>query len=616
MSGVYGIASRSDAMDIEKVASNMAAAMKHEDWYIIEQAIDWQERVVLGRLGIGIFNKNPQPLWNAARTVALVLAGEFYRYEGQERSRYPGSDEQLALEMYARFGESFANHLEGVFLVALWDRNRKQILITNDRAGHYPVYYAQYHDKLVFAPEVKAFFCDPDFQKALDLRALAEYMRFQFMIGDKTFFEGIKILPNASYLYYDLTSGMLSIQLYWDLFQTPEQRRITFEEAVEEGGSLLKAAVKKRTEGNYRLGVYLSGGMDSRAILGFIDRSKFPLPSVTYGKRDSRDVAYSQMLAKRAGTNHHYFEFENGKWVMEHASLHLEMTEGFHSWIHSHGISILKDVRPLMEVNLGGYGGFEINWEDLSLLNATDDLSFAVNLFNQLSQNTTWPSLNDAEERLLYSPGFSSRLTGLAFDSFREELAKYQGLPYDRVAATFSRYHSDRRMFMYYTVFHRGYIELRFPLTDYDYVDFVHSIPPVMHFQRKLRRAIIRKWLPEVAGVPYDKDALPITGDRGDRFRAEMFKRGKSFINRRFKKIFPEYATLNSDYENWLRGDLKEWGENILLGEKTLQRGIFRPDFLRSLWQRHQSGLEPNFIGKVAPIMTYEMLLRKFYQEW
>lgn len=94
---------------------------------------------------------------------------------------------------------------------------------------------------------------------------------------------------------------------------------------------------------------------------------------------------------------------------------------------------------------------------------------------------------------------------------------------------------------------------------------------------------------------------------------AKLVQKSKSFISRYVAPVFSEHSTLYADYENWLRNELRDWGENILLGERTLQRDIFSPEFLRSLWRRHQSGSEIHTIGKIAPIMTYEMMLRRFF---
>jgi asparagine synthase (glutamine-hydrolysing) len=92
----------------------------------------------------------------------------------------------------------------------------------------------------------------------------------------------------------------------------------------------------------------------------------------------------------------------------------------------------------------------------------------------------------------------------------------------------------------------------------------------------------------------------------------KLVNKGKSLVNRNIAPVFKDLGTLNSDYENWLRGGLRDWLEGILFSERTLQRGIFNPDFLRSLWNRQLTGLEVNIIGKIAPIITYELMLRRF----
>ncbi len=131
------------------------------------------------------FNKTPQSVWNPDRTVALVMAGEFYEVDTPGKNDLSGAgvkeqipDEQIALTLYERYGHDFVSRLNGAFIIAIWDKMRHQLLIVNDRFGRYPLYYAHYNGKLIFTPEMKAILCDPDFRKVLDLTALAEYMRF------------------------------------------------------------------------------------------------------------------------------------------------------------------------------------------------------------------------------------------------------------------------------------------------------------------------------------------------------------------------------------------------------------------------------------------------------
>ncbi len=625
MSGVFGVLDSKRDTQTNRLLSQMGAAMSHREWFVVETHSDENAGVGLGRIGVGIFNQEQQPICSEDGNLMVFLSGELYETDKLRRGLEAkghhfrdASDLELVLRLYQDRGEQFIHDLQGVFLLAIWNRCQQEITIANDRYGLCPLYYTHYNGKLVFAPEMKGVLCDPDFHKELDLVALAEYMRFQHLLGDKTFFEGLKLLPNAVLLRYSLQTDSLTVQPYWDLSQIPElPPTLTFEEATEEAGRLLKAAVDRLTGGDYRLGMYLSGGVDSRVILGLIRPNLLPITTITFGQRASRDVVYAGQIAAKVGTEHRYFEFTDGRWIKDFVGFHLELTEGFHSWIHAHGISILDQVRPSMEVNLTGFGGGQsaIDWESPDLLQAPDDLAFSSRLFHLLSQETTWPSLNDVEERSLFSPRIAPRIRDLAFESFRSELAKYDHFPYYQRAAYFALCVPDRRLFQYYTVFHRSHFEQRFPFYDYDYFEFVYALPPEMLYERRLRRAIIFKMMRPLAHVPYDKDDLPITGSKASFIRAKLVQKSKSFVNRYVAPRFSEYCTLYADYENWLRNELRDWGENILLGESTLGRDIFYPEFLHSLWRRHQSGLEVHTIGKIAPIITYEMMLRRYYDE-
>ncbi len=623
MSGVFGILDSRRNRPIERHLATMGTEMSHREWYVVETYSEEGSGVGLGRIGIGIFNQERQPICSKDRNLMVFLSGELRNARDLRRDlKAKGyhfrdeSDLELILRLYQDKGERFIHDLEGAFVLTIWDRGQQEVIIANDRFGLYPLLYAHYDGRLIFAPEMKGVLCHPDFPKELDLTALAEYTRFQHLLGDKTFFEGLKLLPNATLLRYNIQTDHLAVQSYWDFTQIPKlPTNLTFEEAVEEAGRLLKAAVSSRMTGNYRFGVYLSGGVDSRAILGLIEREKFPITTITYGQRGCRDVAYGQAMAAKMGTQHHYFEFPDGNWVRDFVDLHLELAEGFHSWIHAHGISILHQVRPLIDVNLTGFAGAALDWdeEDWGLLRAPDDIAFLTHLYYLLSQKTTWPSLTDTEEHLLFSSRLSPQMQGLALDSLRAELVRYDHLPYERRAVSFARFNPDRRLFQYYTVFHRSFFEQRFPFCDYRYTEFVYGLPYEMLFNRRLRRAVILKWMRPLARIPYDKDDLPITSHEAFRKLARLAKKSRSFINRRVAPIFPSYTTLYADYENWLRNELRDWGEGILLGERTLQRDIFNAEFLHSLWRRHQSRLEVHTIGKIAPLMTYEMMLRRFH---
>lgn len=615
MSGVFGVADPRQQCNIHLLANKMSEVMSHRDWFVAESFVDDEHHLALGRIGIGIFNKMSQPVWNSSGTVALVMAGEFYDTDSSQQNIPAGSDEHIALALYESLGANFVSHLKGAFIIAIWDKSRRQLLIANDRFGLYPLYYAHINSKFIFAPEIKGVLCDNAFSRRLDLTALAQYMRFQHLLGERTFFEDIQALPNASLLIYDWTTASLKIKSYWTFADIPYRPEVSFDEAVKETGRLFRKAVQRLSSDVYQPGLYLSGGLDSRAILGMIERR--PVVSLSYGIRNCRDVYYAQRVAQTVGSDHHWFDLPNGDWVREYVDFHLDLTEGFHSWIHSHGISTLVQARQLIDVNLTGWDGGTVMGHDDSIeplqYSAVDDTALMTRLFYLFNQKYTWPSITETEERLLYNEPLGRQILGLAFDSFRTELSSYLHYRPDVRAEYFYLRNHCGRLTQNLVTFTRSHIEVRFPFFDYDLFDFLYSLPATRRGHRVLYQSVIQREFPRLAYIPYDHDEfLPTTRSMVRKAHAAGIKFQRRF-NRHIHKLFPERYTLYADYENYIRDELRDWTEDILYNHRTTERGIFNPDFLHTLMDRHLSGLEEWTIGKIAPVMTYEMMLRRFY---
>jgi len=624
MSGVFGFVDVKEHAQHEVILKKMSDLLSHRQWFKSRFFADKEKGVYLADIGIGVFNIITPPCSSEDSKIHIFLTGELYETNDVKKALQArgyhfrnDTDTELVLRLYQADGFNFIHKLQGVFLVLIYDKSRGELILANDRFGLYPLYYSHRDGTFVFGPEVKAILAHNDFLPVLDPVAMAEYFRFQFLLGDKTFFQDIKLLPNAALLRFNISENKLHIDRYWDfseIHQSPDQ--LFFDDVVEEASRLLKRSIDRLTQENRRYGVYLSGGLDSRVILGMMARKTKPI-AITYGLPYSRDMILAEKIAKKLHLVHHRYSYDNGCWVLQYHPLHLALTEGFHSWIHSHGISILDDVHFLMDVNLTGFGGglTYVDWEDEVLFHSTDEVTFVCRLFNLLGTKTTWLSLDEAEEKMLYNPKIRREMLGLAYDSFCQELKPFEHLSYSQRAAYFALCNPDRRLFQYFTVFHRAFIEQRFPFYDYDYFNFVYSLPPSMNIKRKLRRAVIRKTMPELAKIPYDKDMLPISGNSFSQNLSTLLKKGKSYVNRNISPIFKDYAPLHSDYESWLRCDLRTWAEELLFSDRTLERGIINREFLHSIWNRLLSGLEPNIIGKLAPIMTYELMLRQYYDK-
>ncbi len=623
MSGLIGFIDFSPN-ELDRLIQTVRERLCRFPWNTWDEWISPDGAMALGRVDIGVFNPLPQPATSLDGQVVVFLSGELYRTTALRRDLEDmgvlfqrNDDPELVLHAYLTFGIELIQRFEGAFHLVILDLRRHELLIANDRFGLRPLYYTQYKNRFAFAPEVKALTLAPDFEKQLSLVAVAEYMRFQQLLGEKTFFENIYLLPPSSLLKYDLQNRRLSLDAYWRFSEIQRlDTKTPYLEVVEESARLFQQAVDTLSADEKQVGLYLTGGLDSRLIAGCLAKSYDKFPMISYGDPQSIDVQLARRIASSLDTEHHVFEFTDGKWILQFVDLHLELTEGHHSWIHSHGISTLAEVRTLLDVNLTGFGvdtGLGGHYWDLLLNHAVDDYAFDSYFFYLYNQKYQWPGLNESEEQLLYTTSYRSRMQGLAFDSFRTEVHRLSHYPYEQRAEYFNMLNHNRRMTQNYIVFNSSHFENRFPGYDYRLFDFIYSFPLAWRPNRRLQQDVIEWINPHLALVPQAKDNLLFTRRTMPRLTHHIVTRFKQRVNRHITPIFREPISLYAGYENWLRHELRPWAEELLFDGRLADRGIFDPNAVKSLFERHMSGLEMHTIGKIAPIMTLEMMLRRYF---
>lgn len=620
MSGVFGYFG--PARPATGVAQAMALAMQHEARVVVRSG-PAGPLGALGQLGIAIFNRGHQPLVDPSGRVQLWLCGEFY-YQQRRRAELVGlgrlsagaDDAELALQTYLREGVTGLARLEGAFTLALWDAELGVLTLVNDRFGLYPHYYAHRAGSLGFAPEIKGLLAVPGLPRRLDLTALAEYVRFQQLLGERTWLEDVRLLPPACILHYRPADDRLTLVKYWDFEAIRPVGRISFAEAVEESIRRFERAVEAMTAPPARVGVYLSGGLDGRTILGCI-RPETPVQTFTFGATGSRDVVYGAALAQRAGRPHRWFALDDGRWVLAHFERHLALTEGMHSWMHAHGISTIDAAAGLIDVHLSGWDGgttlggrIDEYAHDHMYRHAPDEATLAERLYEGFCQRFAWPGLTDVEARALFGGG---ELVGRARESFGAELARTAHYPSPYRADYFYLLQHCRRSTQSMIVFQRAAFEVRCPFFDYGLIEWLYSLPEALRATPALHRAVITRRMPELARIPHEKDDLPPHTSQLVRGVARGIGRVQRGLNRLAGPYGPLFAVrprLYADYEGYLRAELRTWAEAILFDRRTMARGLFDQSVVRQLWERHQRGEELWTIGKIAPLITLELVLR------
>ena len=239
----------------------------------------WLERnVAMGHRRLAIIDLSDsahQPMVSVEHRYVLSYNGEVYNYrELRKELEVMGywfssdSDTEVVLYSLIAWGEEALLKFNGMFGLALWDRNEQSLLLARDRYGIKPVYYDFSAERFMFASEQKAIVNTSGYRSALDTEALFEYFTFQNIFTDKTFEKNIRILPAGHYLKLDLKATVIKPQFtqYWDYCFCEPEGPVDAREYKEELDRLMCQAVERQLVSDVELGAYLSGGMDSGSL--------------------------------------------------------------------------------------------------------------------------------------------------------------------------------------------------------------------------------------------------------------------------------------------------------------------------------------------------------------
>lgn len=274
-------------------------------------------RVGLGhrRLSIVDVQGGHQPMTNEDDTIHIVYNGEVYNHaelrpdlERRGHRYRTRADTETIIHLYEEQGAGCVEYLRGMFAFAIWDAPREQLLLARDRLGIKPLYYAlQPNGTLLFASEMKAILAAGGVTPELNYRALPDYLANHAPSGEETLFQNIRRLPAGHVLTWH--EGRIAIERYWDLPQRQEAAELGRPEAaiVDEWLELFREAVRLRLMSDVPLGMFLSGGIDSAAILavmsGLVD-APIQTFSVAFAERSANELAYARLAAQAFGSDH------------------------------------------------------------------------------------------------------------------------------------------------------------------------------------------------------------------------------------------------------------------------------------------------------------------------
>jgi asparagine synthase (glutamine-hydrolysing) len=633
MCGINGIAysTRSGRAADERAVASMRDVITHrgpdDAGLFVSGGVGLGHR----RLSIVDVAGGHQPMENEDGRLRIVYNGEVYNHaehrpglEARGHSYRTHSDTETILHLYEEHGAACVEHLRGMFAFAVWDAGRRELFIARDRLGVKPLYYVHTPDgSLYFASEIKALLEARAVRPEINYAALPDYLANHGTADDQTLFAGVRRLPPGHTLLWR-EDGTVEIERYWDVSFAGEAeggdaRRD--EDLIGEWAELFRTSVRLRLMADVPLGMFLSGGIDSSAIAAVMSgmvREPIKTFSVAFAEREANELAYARMVAQKFGTDHREVvvspsEFFDALprmiWHEDEPLAHPSSVPlYFVSRLASEHVKVVLTGEGSDEL-LAGYERYAKTLYNLAAGPAYNRLAPAPLRRLVESRIRSLPASSQVRRKLVrtflcLAPG----IEGSYFDNFavfpramQRELLTDEAKgragaldPYRDMRRYFEAADSDSTLNrMLYadtkTYLHEllmkqdqmsmaASIESRVPFLDHKLVEFTARLP----VRLKLRRGRVTKYVLRRAM----RGVLP-----------------EPIIARR-KMGFPVPVG------KWFRGEFRHVVEEYVTGPRAAARGIFRPEFVRSLVARHDAG--ENHDERLWALVNFEMWLRRF----
>jgi asparagine synthase (glutamine-hydrolysing) len=313
MCGIAGIAGLKEIASAREKIGLMTESLKHRG--PDATGVYFGDEIALGHLRLSIIDLSEaanQPFIDLTNRYAITFNGEIYNFREVKKQfpEYPfrtDSDTEVILAAYIRHGADCLALLNGMFAFAIWDRERRELFVARDRLGVKPLYYAQTPDgTFIFASEIRAILNSGLIPRKLNKYGLYDYLMYQSVYAPETIVEGIYQLPAGEFGIF--SDGRLTKKHYWRIEEKHSDNFADDADTVRKNvKELLLQSVERRMISDVRLGAFLSGGIDSSAIVALMSEIS-PQPvdtfSVTFGEKEFDESRFSNLIAKKYNTKH------------------------------------------------------------------------------------------------------------------------------------------------------------------------------------------------------------------------------------------------------------------------------------------------------------------------
>jgi asparagine synthase (glutamine-hydrolysing) len=405
-------------------------------------------------------------------------------------------------------------------------------------------------------------------------------MDLGYLMGEHTWFEHIKLINPATIIEFDIANQKLDQYHYWQWSQIIPSD-LTFEQAVDELGKRFFTAVKRRFDPNEKIGVSLSGGLDSRAILAAVNHlyPDYDGYAYTFGKPDCDDIKIAQQVISRTNWRHRIFYFNDENWFVPRLEK-IWNTDGMMDMMHMHGSEFLKNISEDIVLNLNGYAG---------------DVVMGGGFLNKIPLDAR---VSEENAKAFYKQYSALSMPDSNFyDIFHVEPNIYM----NRV----------RRFTNMGTVNSLIKINQRKPFFDNSVIELVFSMPDEYRLGNKIYSAMLLKYFPKFfTDIPWQKTGRPV----GIKYTPTIVSKGFKKGIRKLKKL----CNIESDqgytnYPKWIKNhNISRQVKNILLSPESHTGKFFGTDVIEKYLQAHLKGTN-NYSNQILRLVTIEIYLQKVF---
>ena len=624
MCGIVGIV-RNDGKPVdEQLLARMNDAIRHrgpdEDGFYVNGSAG----LAMRRLAIIDLKSGQQPIHNQDRTSWIVFNGEIYNYlelreklEKLGHTFYTNSDTEAIVHAYDEFGVDCPKHLRGMFAFAIWNTSKQELFLARDRMGKKPLLYADVNGQLVFGSEFSALLLHPDVSRDINPEALDYYLAFMCIPAPLTAYRAIRKLEPAHWLRW--RNGNIELGRYWQPDFT-KKIDISEEEAGERTIEILRDAVKVRLMSEVPLGAFLSGGIDSSAVVALMSQEsseRVKTFSIGFDEQDFSELHHARRVAEHVGADHHEFIVRpDAVEVLPMLVDHYGEPYADSSAVPTYYVA--KETRKHVTVALNGDGGDEsfAGYERYIAMGLTEKYrrvpsfvreSLIREAVNLIPTDATKKSKIKSAQRLLavvdrpkarrymhWVSTFNDELKEpLYTDSFRQQTqgANATGLletwfkrangigVVDTMLLTDQMTYLPNDLLVKVDIATMAVsLEARSPFLDHHVIEFAASLPQNLKLRRLTGKYLLKKIL---------RKLLP----------TENLTRRK--------------MGFGVPIGHWFRGKMQPFLREVILSEKALGRGLFRPEAVKQLVDLHVRG-ERDYSHQLWTLLMLELWFNRF----